>query len=465
MRIAVVLALLTACGRFGFDEPPPDAALPPVVPAPTEYESGTRLRAEVHEIAGTKSFATWYDTLLGEECARRTTEDGVMRCIPTRIAVGAQYSDAACTTHLLQSVQPMDQADCPSALVLASQPIGDRYRVVQVGAKYLGTVYQNTNGTCVQIGSSTDVSYYDIGATMPADMFVAFHEERTPSGAFEYIEYVADDGARELHQGELYVTRTGNRCQLEMLAWNRMACVTKSARGFLAYADAACTEPAYVTEDEYQPFGLTYSSTTCEDDVHHVALGDALPTYYARVNGTEPCSEQIVGRYHVYRATPVDTSPVIDEAVLVPRSGSADVVGSDWVFTAGQNLPAGFYDRRHDDQCIVTNTTTDRVCAPIWTGYQPVYSDATCTTQVPGQPKCRGNWRSIWYPAAGLGLQWRCDGIAVAIRLYDQPIAPPYYETDGTTCTLGDPLQVEPHGMSATELPTSEMSLVTRHMD
>jgi hypothetical protein len=467
MRIAVVLALLTACGRFGFDETPPDAAVPPVVPPPPEYASGTRLRAEVHEVNGARVFVTWYDTMLGEECQRRVTEDGVMRCIPTRISVGAQYSDAACTTHLLASVQPSDQTDCPTALVLASQQIGARFRVVQVGAKYFGTVYQNTNDTCVQLGTSTSIDLYDVGATVPPETFVAFHEERTPSGAFEYIEYVADDGARELASTELHVTQTNRRCELELVSSNRMACVDKSATGFLAYADAACTEPAYVTEDEYMPYGLTYASTTCEDDIHRVALGEALPTYYALVNGTGPCTEQTLGggQYHVFRATPDDTSPIIDRAALVPRSNTGDVVGSDWIFTAGQRLPAGFYDRRHGDQCVVTNTLTDRVCAPIWTGYQPVFSDATCTMQLEGPPKCRGNWRSIWYPAGSLGVEWRCEGLAETIRLYDQPIAPPYYEKTGDACTLGDPLQLEPRGMNANELPVSEMSLVTRHMD
>lgn len=468
MRIAVVLALLTACGRFGFDEPTPTPdALPPVVAAPPDYQSGTRLRAEVHEINGTKSFVTWYDTMLGEECARYITEDGVMRCIPSRIATGVQYSDATCTTPLLVSVQPSDTTECPSMLALASQQIGERRRVVEVGAKYVGTVYQNTSDTCVQVGTSTDITYYELGATVPPTMFEAFHEQRTPSGAFEYIEYVGDDGARELERNELGVTATASRCQLESLAWNQMACVDKSARGFLAYADAACTEPAYVTQDAYQPFGLVYSSTTCEDDIHRVALGDPLPTYYAHVNGTEPCSQQDAagGRFHVYRATPDDASPIIARAILTPRIGAPDVVGSDWLFTTGQNLPAGFYDRRHDDQCVVTNTLTDRVCAPIWTGYVPVYSDASCATQLPGPPKCRGNWRGIWYPAGSLGIEARCEGIAMSIHLYDQPLAPPYYEQDGNACTLGDPSVVAPRGMNTSEVPLSEMSLVSRHMD
>jgi hypothetical protein len=468
MRIAVVLALLTACGRYGFDESAPDAALPPVVPAPAEYASGTRLRAEVHDIGGTKVFATWFDTLLGEECARHVTEDGVMRCLPTRISDGAQYTDNGCMTHLLASVQPSDQTDCPSALVLGSQQVGERYRVVQVGAKYFGTVFQNTTGTCVQVGTSASVDYYAVGATVPADMFAAFHEERTASGAFEYIEYVADDGARELDRTELFVTSTAQRCQLEMLAWNQMGCVTKSIHGFLAYADAACTEPAFVSEEAYQPFGLTFSSTTCEDDLDQVALGEALSTYYTRANGTGACSEQATDSvHHVFRATPIATSPILDRATLVPRSEptSSNVVGADWVFTAGQKLPAGFYDKTHDDQCVVTNTLTDRVCAPLWTGYVPVYTDASCTTEHAGPPKCRGNWRSTWYPAGALGIEWRCEGLAETIRLYDQPIAPPYYEKAGDACTLGDPTTVAPLGMNGTELPLSEMSLVTRHMD
>jgi hypothetical protein len=169
----------------------------------------------------------------------------------------------------------------------------------------------------------------------------------------------------------------------------------------------------------------------------------------------------------VFRATPIATSPILDRATLVPRSEptSSNVVGADWVFTAGQKLPAGFYDKTHDDQCVVTNTLTDRVCAPIWTGYQPVYTDASCTIEHAGQPKCRGNWRSTWYPAGTLGIEWRCEGLAVVIRLYDQPIAPPYYEKSSAACTLGDPTVVAPLGMNVTELPPSEMSSVTRHMD
>ena len=85
--------------------------------------------------------------------------------------------------------------------------------------------------------------------------------------------------------------------------------------------------------------------------------------------------------------------------------------------------------------------------------------------QLAGPPRCRGNWRSIWYPAGTLGIEWRCEGLAESIRLYDQPIAPPYYEKTGDTRALGDPTALEPRGMNATDLPLSEMSLVTRHMD
>jgi hypothetical protein len=363
MRIAVVLALLTACGRYGFDESAPDAALPPVVPAPAEYASGTRLRAEVHEVNGTKVFTTWFDTLLGEECARRITEDGVMRCIPTRVATGAQYSDATCATHLLTTIEPSDPTDCPSALVLASQQVGERYRVVQVGAKYLGTIYQSTGGPCSMLGTSTSIDYYALGATVPADMFVAFHEERTPSGAFEYIEYVGDDGARELEQRELFVTGAAARCQLEMLAWNQMGCVAKSAHGFLGYADAACTEPAFVTEATYQPLGLSFSSTTCEDDVHQVALGDALPTYYARANDIGPCTEQSLAGtgLNVFRATEIAGTPIIDRATLVPRSEPA---GANVVAPTGCSRPARRCPPVSTTRCMTINASS-RTRSPI----------------------------------------------------------------------------------------------------
>lgn len=466
LAIALFAGLFgSGCGRYGFVDDKPDAVTVPIVPPPAGYQSGTRLRATIHEIGSAKRFVEWFDTQLGEECALYEAEDGVTRCLPSRVGFVAQYSDSTCATPLLLENVVVDSTDCPSANVLARVQVGERARVVQVGASYTGTVYQNTNGTCVMVGSS-GIPFFSVGATVPPEMFVAFHDELTPSGDLAYIEHVGDDGSRVLDTTGLVHSATGEHCRLESLTHDETLCLPKEAGGGLIYADAACTERAVYTNEEPTPRIRVYANfDTCRYDALDATIGEELTGFYQLDGATQACiAGTLPATYRIFRVTSLDPAVSFATGVLDVPAGGRVVVAS-WKFTQGQSMPSGFYDTLHGDACIVTAVadTHERVCAPIWTGYTHVYSDTSCSTAISGIPRCAGAWRSQWYPTAP--PQWTCDGPAEMIYAMDQPIAGPYYEKANGTCALADPTLVEPKGQNPALMPVSEMALVTRRFD
>src|SRR5439155_24225586 len=169
------------------------------------------------------------------------------------------------------------------------------------------------------------------------------------------------------------------------------------------------------------------------------------------------------GRRMFRAASIVPLSPM-ESGVRETPSGGRIVVAS-WRFAQGQTLPYMFFDTTHDDYCYVIEIadTHERVCSPLWNGYTQLYQDMSCSTPIIGYPRCLGAWRSQWFPTAP--FQWTCDGPAYHVFAYDQPLAGPYYETVDQTCSPADPVLVEPKAQNATQLPTAEMSLVTRRMD
>jgi len=457
----VLFVGLVGCGRIGFDED--DTQTAPVVPPPASYQDGTRLRAMINDVGGAKQFLSWFDTQFGQECTRAVAEDGVTRCLPVQLTVAGQFSDPACTVPVGVGRTASDSAACPYAATVARMPIGDQTRVVQVGALYSGALYQ-VSGTCSPT-SPFGFTYYSVGATVAPDMFVAFHDELTASGDLAYIEYVGDDGARELDATELVVRASGEHCRLMSISHDEWICAPKQPMGTPAFADAACTEPAVVIDQPPTPHVHQYVRLdTCEDDILDLTLGQELTTGY-ELDASQACvAQNRPAPYRTFRVTAVAPTVRFATAQLDVPAGSPVVVPS-WRFTQGQSLPTDFYDTRYGDFCSVTTVadTRVRVCAPVWTGFPPVYQDASCTVAINGFPRCRGAWRSEWFPVAP--AQWTCEGVAEYVYRYDQPIAGPYYETVNNACALADPIAVEPSGRSATVMPTGEMAPVTRRMD
>jgi hypothetical protein len=454
---------LAGCGRIGFDDRL-DAQVVPVVPPPPSYQSGTRLRAQIHEVGNAKRFVSWFDTQLGEECYLAVAEDGVTRCIPSRMAVGVQFSDAGCTTPLIILAPPVDTTDCPSAAAIGRITVGDRTRAVQVSAQYTGTVYQGQPGNCV-IPSSGVFEFYGVGATLAPEMFVGFHDELTASGDLAYIEHVGDDGSRLLEETELVVRATGERCTMHELGHDELVCLPQQASGSLVYADANCSEQAIVTNQAPTPRMHTFDQrTACTDSIQEVTTGAELTAYYY-LNAQQTCTPLSVPTpYRAFRAVSIEPAIALASGRLEVPVGSPIVVAS-WRFAQGQSLPGQLYDTRHGDFCLVMSaaTTYERVCAPMFSGYAPLYSDASCTAGINGVPRCRGSWRANWFPSAP--AEFTCEGLTQHFYPYDQPIAGPFYQHVDGTCALADPTVVEPRAMSATQMSTSELARVTRRMD
>lgn len=473
MRHLATLALLVGCGRIGFSDgavpSTPDAsadASAPLVPAPPPYASGTRLRAEIYEIGAVRRFATWFDTQRGEPCAAAVAEDGVTRCLPSEMSVGVQYTDAACTIPLIVGEVPMDKTDCPSSDTHARYQVGERTRIVQVGAPYTGTVYQAQQGSCVMVGNAP-WPYYQVGATVDPASFVALHDELTRSGDLAYIEQVGDDGARLLDTDHLVVAATGVRGAFYQTSHDELQLVPDDPRAGLVYSEPTCTDPAVFVQGAATATHalIAQRHDTCSDALFDATLGVQLTTFYQR-DGSGGCTAATLPTGdEVYRATSLVPLQPLAIATLGAPAGQG-VVAATWTFSQGQTLPGGFYDASHGDQClpITLASTYERVCAPIWDSRPAVFRDQTCTTEIDGYPHCRGNWRATWYPDAL--ASFTCDGFAWQVYAYDQPIAGPYYEErDGTTCALADPGAVAPLGPDPSKLPAAEMAPVARRMD
>src|SRR5689334_16593139 len=93
VRALLVVCVLCACGRIGFDEvESPEAA--------DDYASSVRLKHEWYELDGTRIWRGTYDSVLEQECAIDTWLDGNTYCIPRGLDVG--YLDAACTMPVIR---------------------------------------------------------------------------------------------------------------------------------------------------------------------------------------------------------------------------------------------------------------------------------------------------------------------------------------------------------------------------
>lgn len=469
MKFSLCLVIAVAgCGRWGFAESA-DATVDsvPVVPPPTSYVDGSRLRAEIHEIGTTKQFVTWFDTKLGEPCQLYVAEDGVTRCLPNALEAGSQFTESTCTTPslIITNIIPNDTTDCPQARNYALVQVGDRRRVVQPGATYTGTLYQGGPGNCTGVGAN-GFTYVMQGATVSPDTFVAFHDVLTPSGDLAYIEHVGDDGSRQLEINEMAVRTTGEHCELVEVSHDERLCLPKATFGGVVYADATCTERAIFTNpgDPVTPRlrSITAGTACGSDHVFDVSYSDEITTFYQLDAGV--CTAHTLPGYHIFRVTSIDPAVPLDTGVLEPPA-SGPVGIASWRFTQGQTLPGALYNTEHGDFCYVIDIadTYERVCAPYWTGYLPVYTESTCTTPANGFPRCQGAWRAAWFPTAP--FQYSCEGTTWRVYAYDQPVAGPFFDKSDTTCAPLDPTVAAPKSQNPSLMPTSQMTPVTRRMD
>lgn len=464
MRFGLVLFVAASCGRLGFDAPPTDAdvAFPP---PPASYVAGTRLRPLVYAGSGAHQLVTWFDQQLDMECELALAEDGVQRCMPTRVRRSFQYADAGCTVPLLGYREPTNLASCPSATTIASFDDGSgKQRGVTLGAPFTGQVYQSNGTTCVMVGGAS-IDYFEVGTPVAPETFVAAHEIEVRHGSLSYVILETDDGAQELQTNVLRDHVRGDTCELHMPAHDRAMCLVRRSYASLVYADAGCTQRAAVGDAIAGDEIYAYDSGLCEDTVHRYSLGAPITSYYSIQNDTCTPSALPAGwtGYRIDGELPLDPSAT---AVLQAPTTN-DILGeARWVFDNGMELPAGLYDTRHADFChvIPMMTSFTNVCAPLWTSARSVYTDNTCTTAVAVYPECRGKWRAIWYPSASGEVP--CDiGFTNFVHRYSVLQPGPFWRKVGTTCTPVTETTGMAYTMSGTRSPESEFVPVTRQME
>jgi hypothetical protein len=158
-----------------------------------DYESGTRLRAEVVQTAnGDKLWVGWHDSARDEGCRFGVADDGQLRCLPASLGGVDYFADTDCK-------QPLDQTTsggwpylfdwgagnlCSRMVIYkkdAPATVTKAYRRAIGGNCYEATIYPSqTFSTTVQV---------------PASAFVAASEVRDTRGALEVLYYEAEDGA------------------------------------------------------------------------------------------------------------------------------------------------------------------------------------------------------------------------------------------------------------------------------
>jgi len=164
---SLVVAAILGCGQIADVPATPDGSAADVAsPFPaTDYQSGSRLRAEVYASAGGATmFYGWFDQQLNAECSFRLAEDGILRCLPLPRWNNVVFSDAACTVP--SGVVVMSPSNIPYAFsntFCGTHPV---YRadltttVVQPAAYVL-----SDDGTCA--GGAGTVTVSPIVASRP----------------------------------------------------------------------------------------------------------------------------------------------------------------------------------------------------------------------------------------------------------------------------------------------------------
>ena len=116
-----------------------------------------------------------FDSTLGENCVFALAADGVLRCLPTSIALARDpyFSDAACTSP---AALTYDCAPAPHYLVTENAStcpvpsIGPAFYYPGGGST---TAYVNGGAGCMRNSVVSGITYYALGPAVSASTFAA----------------------------------------------------------------------------------------------------------------------------------------------------------------------------------------------------------------------------------------------------------------------------------------------------
>jgi hypothetical protein len=383
-------------------------------------KSGTRLKRVVLDHGGEDAdllrfVDTGYDNAV---CSFQKAYDGSFRCLPSQ-GSGAQltggirlWTNPTCTAQIVEVAYEGTPTsfyvfDFPS-YDTCSPGSGTRYHLAGSRLPYVGdeTVYEkDQNGACVARLSYFNRSYYNLGAEIPPDSFVAAEEKVSTYGRLTVRYADGEDGSRYCDHYSLRDTARGDEsCTPTLAEDGELHCLPySSSLGTFFNGSSNCTTGATsgaavsfrcagaISDYVREPFG------TC--DYRHVlrARGSQLAGTFFYPAGTACYPfEADTKLYAEGAAIPAsDFEPLIEEHTSVgSRLERIDLAGD------GARLYRGlWWDPELASACKFRKTENGVWrCVPFTAPGAPVasstvqsYGDASCTQLVKAvQPDCAG---------------------------------------------------------------------------
>lgn len=372
---ALLLVLLAACGRVGFE--PLDGGGPgddgSVLPT-----SGSRLKLKWFDFAGARQIAGIRDTQLGKDCVPLPTVDGT-RCVPIRSLGIVGYADAGCTQPI--GLQPDNSCPSPNPeyfLEVASDPctIGIS-RVLARGATLgPGDVYAKGEGSSC-IGPATVQTRVSLGAELPfADM--ASLSITAPVGSDRLrVSYLESSDGFRMPFG-LYDAMLDTNC-MPLVSGGRTVCAPEDTMRAL-YSDAACQVPIGITDDRCPPsrFIEREVGQCFREELAWFERGPSLasvPTKYSYAGDT--CV--------MTTTSDADAYALGVELTVIELDRTPAAMGGRVRAYAGGGASRffdGLYDSTLGIECLPEETATGAICVPTSTRSEAYFSDAACNEPI-----------------------------------------------------------------------------------
>ena len=233
---------------------------------PAEYGTGSRIRTRGYATSdGAKQVSGWRDTLLGNvDCYFQGAEDGKMRCLPQGGGSVVGYSDAACSTPVIQSYASCQNVLPEYGLLAPNAQCGDydTYRVLKRAETFATAPYVGTPESCTAGVLAEGVTLFQT-TPAPAESFqevVDTINEADP-GRLKPRYYDAGSGGCWFH--DFWDSELKQVCTFSTASDMKQRCLPRGAIGVLqTFSDAACTVPAALSQiNECTPATLPEYST------------------------------------------------------------------------------------------------------------------------------------------------------------------------------------------------------------
>lgn len=358
--------------------------------------SGTRLKLTWYAFAdGTRQWSGFYDAERKEYCSIFSSwADGKSYCVPNSNG-NIVYANAGCTAKVAQVYQQPGCATPPPAYILDYAPSAcnsvPAHIYVRGAAQAVASYwYKNTDGSCGGPYTSSNETYYALGAELPTTSLVQV-ALGAPVGTARLGErfYTSPDGMRfpwSIHDAML-----GADCYPTYSNYTDGASTAVCGPDNASYAsydhDAACSQPELDIPKACPtpPYAAVYStSTTCPSDPpHYYTVGAALPStplYYP----SGPSCVMTTGQ-------PTESYFGLGQPLaLATLSRTADTLAARRIQLIHYASPDGLsfrdyslFDSQQGADCYPTTLPDGTIRCVVYGGYMTTYfSDKSCLNPI-----------------------------------------------------------------------------------